>query len=122
LDSVPEGRALLYLFNGSGRSLLGGKLGVKCDGKKLAELPRTTFSVVTLNPGPHMLQTTSGGGKLDLTAESGQRYFVLVAYWPEKSWATTPEDQPLYFAPIEEARAQQLIPRAKRNEAPKQAP
>jgi hypothetical protein len=118
LDSVPEGRVLLYLFNGSGRSLVGGKIGVKCDGKKIAELPRTSYSVVAVDPGKLKLQTTSGGGKLDLVAESGHRYFILAAYWPEKSWAKTPEDHPLLFEPIEEARARELMPKAKRNEAP----
>lgn len=118
LDSVPAGRALLYLFNGSGRSLLGGKIGVKCDGRKIAELPRTSFSVVAVDPGKLKLQTGSGGGKLDLAAEAGHRYYILAAYWPEKSWATTPEDQPLFFQQIEEKRAWALIPRARRNEAP----
>lgn len=118
LDSVPEGRALLYLFNGSGRSLLGGKYGVKCDGKKIAELPRTTYSVVALDPGKHKLQTSSGGGKLDLTAEAGKRYFVLLAYWPDRSWATTPEDRPLFFEQVEEDRARTFISRTRRNEAP----
>lgn len=117
LDSVPEGRALLYLFNGSGRSLMGGSMTLKCDGKKIAQLPRTTYSVVAVDRGRHTLQTGSGGGKLELTAESGQRYFVLAASWPEKSWATTEGDEPLYFALIEEARARALIPRARRNEA-----
>jgi len=119
LDSVPQGRVLLYLFNGSGRSLVGGKIAVKCDGKKIADLPRTSFSVVTVDPGKRKLQTGSGGGKLDLDAEAGHRYFILAAYWPEKSWATTSEDHPLLFEPIEEARARALIPRAKRNEAPR---
>jgi len=119
LDSVPQGRVLLYLFNGSGRSLLGGKIAVKCDGKKIADLPRTSFSVVTVNPGKLKLQTGSLGGKLDLAAEPDHRYFILAAYWPEKSWGTASEDHPLVFDQIEEARARALIPRAKRNEAPK---
>ena len=119
LDSVPQGRVLLYLFNGSGRSLLGGKIAVKCDGKKIADLPRTSFSVVTVNPGKLKLQTGSLGGKLDLAAEPDHRYFILAAYWPEKSWGTASEDHPLVFGQIEEARARALIPRAKRNEAPK---
>lgn len=119
LDSVPEGRALLYLFNGSGRSLVGGAITLKCDGKKVAQLPRTSYSVVAVDPGKHDLRTGSGGGKIELTAEPGQRYFVLAALWPEKSWATTTEDQSLFFAQIEEARARVLIPRAKRNEVPK---
>jgi len=119
LDSVPQGRVLLYVFNGSGRSLLGGKIAVKCDGKKIADLPRTSFSVVTVDPGKRKLQTGSGGGKLDLDAEAGHRYFILAAYWPEKSWGTASEDHPLIFDLIEEARARTLIPRAKRNEAPR---
>lgn len=118
LDSVPEGRALLYLFNGSGRSLIGGKLAVKSDGKRIAELPRTTYSVVAVDPGKLKLQTGSGGGKLDLVAEAGHRYFIMAAYWPEKSWAKTPEDHPLFFEQIEETRARELMPRARRNETP----
>ena len=83
LDTVPSGRALVYVFNASGATLIKNNYQVKADGRRIADLPRSTYSVVAMMPGSHKLE--SAGRKVELTLTEGQRAFVVVAYRPEKS-------------------------------------
>lgn len=71
------------MFNASGSTLIKDNYEVKADGRRIADLPRNSYSVVAMAPGTHKLE--SAGRKLTVTLAEGQRGFVVVAYRPDKS-------------------------------------
>jgi hypothetical protein len=107
LDSVPSGQSLLYVFNASGATLIKNNYEVKADGRRIADLPRSTYSVVAMTPGRHKLE--GAGRKLDLTLVEGQRSFLVVAYQPDKSWAFPLAGSPIMFETVSEGRAKVMI-------------
>ena len=101
----------LYIFNDSGRTLVPSNQVVTDNGIKLVSLPRQAYSKVQLQPGPHLLKPDPPLWKqqvlLDVVA--GNRYFVVVAYKPERSWAAPLAGAPLVLREITEEQAAPLL-------------
>lgn len=101
----------LFLLNDSGRTFIAGNQAVTDNGKPLASLPRASYVELELAPGRHVLRTDPFLWKqevvLDVTA--GQRYYVVVAYRPERSWAQPFAGTPLLLKPLPEADARALM-------------
>lgn len=115
LDTVPSGRALVYVFNASGATLIKNNYQVKADGRRIADLPRSTYSVVAMMPGSHKLE--SAGRKVELTLTEGQRAFVVVAYRPEKSPFPL-GGSPIVFKTVSDGRAKVMISQFARRGGP----
>ena len=101
----------LYIFNDSGRTLVPSNQVVTDNGIKLVSLPRQAYSKVQLQPGPHLLKPDPPLWKqqvlLDVVA--GNRYFVVVGYKPERSWAAPLAGAPLVLREITEEQAAPLL-------------
>lgn len=115
LDPVPEGRALVYLFNGSGKTLFGDAYAFELDGEHIAKLARMKYTALPVEPGPHQLEAAVR--KLNFTANVGQRHFVFLAYRPEKSWAFPLGGDPVVLREISEQDAVDILPRFERESA-----
>ncbi|WP_162911022.1 hypothetical protein [Azohydromonas sediminis] len=102
---------LLYLFNDSGPTLIPSPQVVTDNGAKLASLPRGTYAVLRLAPGPHLLKPDPPLWKqqVQLDVVAGRRYYVVVAYRPERSWATPLGGPPLVLREITAEQAAPLI-------------
>jgi hypothetical protein len=102
---------VLYIFNDSGPTLIPSNQVVTDNGAKLASLPRRSYIKVKLSPGPHLLKPDPPLWKqqvlLDVVA--GNRYFVVVAYKPERSWAAPQAGAPLILQQITEEQAAPLL-------------
>jgi hypothetical protein len=126
LDSVPAGQALLYVFNASGATLIKGNYKVKTNGQRIADLPRSTYSVLAMKPGAHKLETFHGPDHRALTSYrslhvalvEGQRTFVVVAWSPKKSWAAGFAGSPLSFTTVSEGQGKLMISRFARRGTP----
>lgn len=111
-DTAPEVAAgLLYVFNDSGPTLIPNNQVVADNGSKLASLPRRTYAKVRLTPGPHLLKPDPPLWKQQvlLNVVAGNRYFVVVAYKPERSWAGPLAGAPLVLHEITEEQAAPLM-------------
>ena len=99
--------AELYLFNDSGRTQIPGNQVVTDNGRKVASLPRQTWVRLTVTPGVHLLKPDPPLWKqeVSLNVVSGARYFVVVAYRPERSWAAPLAGAPLILREITEEQA-----------------
>jgi hypothetical protein len=104
---IPQGKALLYLFNGSGPTLFAPKYTFKIDGKKAVKLGRHQYSTVPVDPGRHEFQVTDR--KLRLELQDGQYSFVMYAYHPEKSWASPFAGKSDDLVALTEEQARELI-------------
>jgi len=107
LEEPEEGKALVYLFNASGWTLLGSGYTITMDGQRLAHLPRETYTRVHVAPGPHKME--AGLQKLELTLEPGRTYFVAVAYNPGKSWAWPLGGKAFEIREVDEGAAQVML-------------
>jgi hypothetical protein len=115
LDPVPDGRALVYLFNGSGKTLIGNAYDFELDDRRIAKLARMKYTALSIEPGPHRLEAAVR--KLDFTANAGQRHFVFLAYRPGKSWAFPLGGDPVVLREISEQDALDILPRFEREPA-----
>lgn len=107
----PEPGGTLFILNDSGRTLIAGNQALTDNGRPLASLPRLSWTQVQLAPGRHVLRTDPFLWKqeVELTVQPGQRYYVVVAYRPERSWALPFAGTPLLLKPLAEADAQALM-------------
>jgi hypothetical protein len=103
--------AELFIFNDSGPTLIPGNQTVTDNGRTLASLPRHTYVRLALKPGPHVLRPEPPLWKQEvaLNALAGNRYFVVVAYRPERSWATPLAGAPLLLREISPEEAEPLL-------------
>ena len=110
-SEAPSAVAHLYVFNDSGRTLIPSDQVVTDNGKKLVSLPRQTYVKLELPPGPHLLKPDPSVFKQQvlLNAVPGNRYFVVVAYKPERSWAAPFAGAPLVLREITEDEAAPLL-------------
>jgi hypothetical protein len=111
-ETAPEVAAgLLYVFNDSGPTLIPSNQVVTDNGTKLASLPRRTYVKVRLTPGLHLLKPDPPLWKQQvlLNVVAGNRYFVVVAYKPERSWAAPLAGTPLVLHEITEEQAAPLL-------------
>ena len=71
----------VYLFNDSGRTLIPSDQVVTDNGKKIASLPRQTFTKLQLAPGAHLLKPKPALWKQQVSLDvlAGRTYFVVVA-------------------------------------------
>lgn len=116
LDAVPAGRALLYVFNASGATLISNNYDVKANGRRIADLPRRSWSVAVMSPGSYRLE--GAGRKLDVTLAEGQRQYVVVAYHPDRSWGFPVLGSPVTFRTVTEEQARLMITKFTRRDAP----
>jgi hypothetical protein len=107
LTPIPEGKALVYVLNGSGRTLFGGSQTFKIDDRDAVKLGRREYSELAIAPGTHTFKAASE--KLALDLEAGKYYFVMYAYRPEKSWAAPLAGSPVFFGTVTEDRARELF-------------
>lgn len=103
--------AVLYLFNDSGRTLVPGNQVVTDNGVRLASLPRLTYVRLQIAPGLHLLKPDPPLWKQEvrLDAVAGGRYFVVVAYRPERSWSAPLAGAPLILREITQEQAAPLL-------------
>lgn len=101
----------LYIFNDSGRTLVPGNQVISDNGTKLVSLPRQAYAKLQLQPGPHLLKPDPPLWKQQVLLEvvAGNRYFVVVAYRPERSWAAPLAGAPLILREITEEQAAPLL-------------
>lgn len=116
LDAVPAGRALLYVFNASGATLISNNYDVKANGRRIADLPRRSWSVAVMSPGSYRLE--GAGRKLDITLAEGQRQYVVVAYHADRSWGFPVLGSPVTFSTVTDAQARLMITKFARRDAP----
>jgi hypothetical protein len=111
-ETAAEAEAgLLYVFNDSGRTLIASNQVVTDNGHKLTSLPRRTYAKVRLTPGRHLLKPDPPLWKQQvvLNVVAGTRYYVVVAYKPERSWAGPLAGAPLILREITEEQAAPLL-------------
>ena len=110
-EPVQELSAELYVFNDSGRTLVPSNQVVTDNGQKIASLPRQTYVKLRVAPGPHLLKPDPPLWKqqVSLNVVAGNRYFVVVAYKPERSWASPLAGAPLILREITEEEATPLL-------------
>jgi hypothetical protein len=111
-ETATEGAAgLLYVFNDSGPTLIPSNQVVTDNGARLVSLPRRTYAKVRLAPGPHLLKPDPPLWRQQvlLNVVPGNRYFVVVAYKPERSWAAPLAGAPLILHEITEEQATPLL-------------
>ncbi|HJV87606.1 MAG TPA: hypothetical protein VJ698_19210 [Noviherbaspirillum sp.] len=103
--------AELYVFNDSGRTLIPGNQAINDDGKTLASLPRQSWAKIGIAPGLHVLKPFPPlwNQEVTINAVAGHRYYVLVAYRPERSWAGPAAGAPLILREITEEEAAPLL-------------
>lgn len=101
----------LYIFNDSGPTLIPGNQVVTDNSITLASLPRRTYLKVELAPGRHLLKPDPPLWKQQVALDviPGNRYFVVIAYRPERSWAWPAADAPLILREITEEQAAPLL-------------
>lgn len=101
----------LYIFNDSGPTLIPSNQFVTDNGIKLAGLPRQTYLRVELAPGRHLLKPDPPLWKQQVALDviAGNRYFVVIAYRPERSWAWPIAEAPLMLRELTEAQAAPLL-------------
>jgi len=109
--SVQERPAELYIFNDSGRTLVPSNQVVTDNGQKVASLPRQTYIKLDVAPGPHLLKPDPPLWKqqVSLNVVAGNRYFVVIAYKPVRSWAWPAAGAPLVLGEITEEQAAPLL-------------
>jgi hypothetical protein len=103
--------AELYVFNDSGWTLIPSNQEVTDNGKPLASLPRQTYVRLVITPGRHVLRPEPFLWKQEvmLNAESGARYYVVIGYKPERSWAWPLAGPPLLMKRLSEDEARSLM-------------
>jgi len=108
---APTQAAELYVFNDSGRTLVASNQVVTDNGRKIASLPRQTYVKLYVAPGAHLLKPDPPLWKqqVSLTVAAGGRYFVVVAYKPERSWAAPLAGTPLILHELTEEQAAPLL-------------
>lgn len=106
---------LLYIFNDSGPTLIPGKQVVTDNGARLVSLPRRTYAMVRLAPGPHLLKPNPPLWKqqVQLSVVAGSSYYVVIAYRPERSWALPFAGTPLVLKEITAEQAAPLLAKMK---------
>ena len=110
-SAAPASTGTLVIFNASGPTLIPGNQVVTDNGARLVSLPRRTYAQVQLAPGAHLLKPDPPLWKQQvlLQVEPGQRYYVVVAYKPERSWAAPFAGAPLILQQITEEQAAPLL-------------
>lgn len=106
----------VYLLNDSGSTLIPGNMNVSDNGKRLVSLPRNAYTVIPLLPGIHLLQPTPThyNQKVELKVSPGQKYYVVIAYKPGRSWAFPFAGSPVTLREISEQSAAVLLEKMKR--------
>jgi hypothetical protein len=111
-EPVPEpALAELYIFNDSGRTLIPSDQVITDNGQRLVRLPRQTYIKLQISPGAHLLKPDPPLWKqeVSLNVVAGHRYYVVIAYRPERSWATPLAGAPLILREISEQEAVPLL-------------
>lgn len=82
------GQGELYVFNDSGWTLVPSDQVLTDNGRELVRLPRQTYVRLTLPPGQHLQKPEPPlwEQEVRLAVKPGQRYIVVVAYKPQRSW------------------------------------
>ena len=103
--------AQLYVINDSGPTLIPTNQVVTDNGKRLVSLPRHAYAKLELRPGPHLLKPDPPLWKQQvlLNVVAGNRYFVVIAYKPERSWGAPLAGAPLLLREITEEQAAPLL-------------
>lgn len=80
------------------------------NGKPIASLPRQTYVRLFITPGSHVLRPEPflWNQEVALNAESGAKYYVVVGYKPERSWARPLAGPPLIMKQLSEEEARPL--------------
>ena len=107
LKPIPEGKAMVYMFNGSGRTLFGISATFKIDRRDVVKLTREPYSEIAVDPGSHKFE--ANGEKLKLDVELRKYYFVMYAFHPGKSWAAPFAGKPYFFGEVTQDRACELM-------------
>jgi len=102
---------VLYVFNDSGPTLIPGNQVVTDNGIRLVSLPRRTYAKVRLSPGSHLLKPDPPLWKQQvlLNVVAGNRYYVVVAYKPERSWSMALAGAPLVLHEITRDQAATML-------------
>lgn len=100
-----------YVFNDSGWTLVPSDQALTDNGKELVRLPRQTYVRLTLPPGQHLLKPEPPlwEQEVRLAVKPGQRYFVVVAYKPERSWLLPFARTPLVLREVGEEAGTRLL-------------
>lgn len=110
-EDVPAGKAELYLFNNSGWTLVASDYSVTDNGREIASLSRGTCTHLLIEPGSHTLK--SADKKVKFEALERYRFYFVVAYSPEKSWASPLAGNPMFVGFVAEAEGQELLKECK---------
>ena len=107
---IAEGTAELFVFNISGWTLIPGNQDLTDNGKVIISLPRNTYTKVPISSGPHDLGLKyRKRPNINLNVVSGETYYIVVGYKPERSWALPIAGDPLVIKQISEQEAKPLI-------------
>ena len=102
--------ATLYVFNDSGKTLVSGKQKVKDNGHDLVNLSRHTYQKVALDPGTHVFTVPHlRKPRVELDAERGRTYYLVVAYSPSRSYVGGAAGSPVILTVITEDEAKALM-------------
>lgn len=103
--------AELYVFNDSGWTLIPGNQDITDNGKLIASLPRQTYIRLFISPGAHVLHPEPflWRQEVKLNAEPGAKYYIVVGYKPERSWAWPLAGPPLLMKQLSEEEARPLL-------------
>jgi hypothetical protein len=104
---VPEGMALIYLYNNSGPTLFGGSYSFKVDKGTVAKLPRKTWTAIVLAPGTYRI-AVQDLIKAPLETGAGERLHWMYRFSPEKSWAFPLAGTPYVLQAIPDSVAAEL--------------
>jgi hypothetical protein len=102
-----------YIFNISGWTLIPSNQDVTDNDKPLVSLPRKSYQKVYLSSGSHDLRIH--GRKLLLDAIPGQKYYIVMGYRPERSWAFQLAGDSVVIRQITEEEAKPLFRELKEN-------
>jgi hypothetical protein len=106
-EEIPGGKAELYVFNASGWTLIQSNYTVKDSGQRIASLPRGTYKRLLIEPGAHELNAVERSVKFE--ALERYRYYFVVAYSPEKSWAFPFAGSPMFVGFVPEEKGRELL-------------
>ncbi len=116
LKPIPEGQAIVYLFNASGRTLFTSSQSFKMDRHDVAKLSREEYTDIAVDPGTHTFD--AAGQKITIEIEAGKYYFLRYAFSPGKSWARGLGGKPYSFVEVTEDQGRELMNTYKRIERP----
>lgn len=109
--TAAEEMAEVVVLNDSGATVIPGRQQLTDNGKPLASLPRRTYARLPIAPGPHVLRPDPFLWKQEviLDAQAGAKYYVVIAYKPQRSWAAPLAGSPLVLKAISESEALSVI-------------